>query len=147
MKKWFFWITMCLVSILNGAAFFGASISALNRGLNGVDNQAALLFIPFLWIIAVFVLVVLNICTLIRGMNIKKEQIIHLLDVFHLSGLSKRAKISRAGFIIITCFLMLFGYSLFAAERMWSVAYALSGGILLLFLYTWKRAAVRRTNW
>lgn len=48
MKKWFFWITMCLVSILNGAAFFGASISALNRGLNGVDNQAALLFIPFL---------------------------------------------------------------------------------------------------
>ena len=119
----------------------------MNRGLNGVDNQAALLFIPFLWIIAVFVLVVLNICTLIRGMNIKKEQIIHLLDVFHLSGLSKRAKISRAGFIIITCFLMLFGYSLFAAERMWSVAYALSGGILLLFLYTWKRAAVQRTNW
>ena len=146
MKKWFFWIIMCGVSILNGFTFFGASVSAMNRGLNGVDNQAALLFIPLLWIIAAFVLIVLNIYTLIRGVNIKKEQIIPILAVFQLSGLSKRAKVYKVSFIIITCSLMLFGYCLFAAEIMWSIAYALSGGILLLFLYIWNKAAVQRTN-
>lgn len=48
MKKWAFWITMCVVSILNGVCFFGASASAMNRGLHEVDNQAALLFVLLL---------------------------------------------------------------------------------------------------
>lgn len=142
MKKWAFWITMCIVSILNGVFFFEASARAMNRGLEGVDNQAALLFIPFLWIIAVLVLVTINGYTLVRGIKIERNQIIGLFDIFQLSGLSKKAKAYRIAFFIITGLLILLGYSLFAEEVIWAVSYAISGGVLLLFLYIWKKASV-----
>lgn len=64
-----------------------------------------------------------------------------LLDIFRLSGLSRKAKTGRITFIMATGLLMLFGYGLFAAEIMWAVAYALSGGALLLFLYAWRKTA------
>ena len=143
MKKWIFWIAMCAVSLLNGAAFFGASLGVMQRGLDGIENQASLLFIPFLWIIAAFVLIVINVYTLIRGIRINKGQMITLFDVFHFSGLSARAKAGRITFITTTCLLMLFGYSLFASQIIWAAAYALSGGVLLLFLYVWRKAASR----
>lgn len=137
---------MCVVSLLNGGFFFGASFNAMRRGIDGVENQASLLFVPFLWIIAAFVLILLNLYTLICGIKIEKKQRICLSDIFHLSELSKKAKASRISFITITILLMLFGYSLFAAEIAWAAAYALSGGALLLFLYTWKKAAVQGTD-
>lgn len=146
MRKWIFWTIMCIVSFLNGCLFFGASFNAMQRGVDGVDNQAALLFVPFLWIIAAFVLILLNICTLIGGIKTEKKRLICLLDMFHLSGLSKGEKAGRIVFLTTTLLLMLFGYSLFAAEIAWATTYALSGGILLLFLYAWKKADVHRTG-
>ena len=139
MKKWTFWIVMCAVSLLNGATFFGASLGVMQRGLDGIDNQASLLFIPFLWIIAAFVLVVINAYTLIRGIKIGKDQMIGLFDVFCFSGLSAKAKAGRIVFITMTCLFILFGYSLFASQIIWAAAYALSGGLLLLFLYAWRK--------
>lgn len=143
MKKWAFWVTMCVVSILNGVCFFGASASAMNRGIHEVDNQAALLLIPLFWIIAVLVLIAINIYTLVQGSKIKRNQTISLFEIFQLSGLSKKAKVFKISFLLITCLLMVLGYSLFAKEMIWSVSYALSGGILLLFLYSWKNTSVQ----
>lgn len=143
MKKWLFWCVMCLVSLLNGGFFFHASLHAMRRGLDGADNQAALIFVPFLWLLAVLVLVLINGYTLIRGIRLDKEQTICLMDVLRLSGLSKRVKAGRIVFMIAIALLMLFGYSLFAAEIIWAAAYALSGGALLLFLYTWNKAAAQ----
>ena len=137
---------MCITSLLNGGFFFGASFNAMQRGLDGVENQAALLFVPFLWIIAAFVLILLNTYTLIGGIKTEKKRMICLLDIFHLSGLSKGEKVGRIVFFTATLLLMLFGYSLFAAEIAWAAAYALSGGILLLFLYAWKKTDVHRTG-
>lgn len=75
MKKWTFGVVMCAASLLNGATFFGASLGVMQRGLDGIDNQASLLFIPFLWIIVAFVLVVINAYTLLRGIKIGKDGI------------------------------------------------------------------------
>lgn len=146
MKKWIFWITMCITSILNGVFFFGASASAMSRGLDEVDNQAALLFIPILWMIAVIVLLAINIYTLVQGSNIKRNQTINFLDIFHLFGLSKKVKVFKIVFLLITCLFMIFGYSLFAEEMIWAVSYALSGGVLLLFLYSWTKTSVRNSR-
>lgn len=143
MKKWFFWTAMCAASLLNGGAFFGASLYAMRQGVEGVENQAALLFVPFLWVLAAFVVVLINIYTLICGIKIETGQMIRLLDPLRLSGLSPKARAGRIVFMAITSLLMLFGYSLFAAEVVWAAAYALSGGALLLFLYAWRKAAVR----
>lgn len=140
MKKHTLRIAICVASLLNGAVFFVASLSVMRRGLDGIDNQASLLFIPFLWIIAAFVLIVLNLYTLIRGATINKNQKISPFDVFRFSGLSAKAKAGRTAFITMTCLLMVFGYSLFASQIIWAAAYALSGGVLLLFLYAWRKA-------
>ncbi|MDE5748628.1 MAG: hypothetical protein K2I21_13760, partial [Acetatifactor sp.] len=69
MKKWYFWFSMFTVSLLNGAMFYIASAGAMNRGIDGVDNQAGLLIIPMLWIMAILVLIVLNVFTLIYGLK------------------------------------------------------------------------------
>ena len=137
MKKWAFWFLMCSVSLLNGAVFYMASASAMRRGIDGVDNQAGLMFIPILWFMAIFVLILLNLFTLLHGLKIARNQKIALLELFRLSGLSLKEKMFRTAFIILACLLMLFGYGLFAAEKIWAVSYALSGGVLLLLLYAW----------
>lgn len=146
MKKWIFWSVMCVASLLNGVSFFGASFNAMRRGIDGVENQASLLFVPFLWIIAAFVLILLNIYTLICGIKMEKKQRICLSAIFRLSGLSEKAKAGGPAFITMTFLLMLFGYSLFAAEAAWAAAYALSGGALLLLLYTWKKTEIQGTD-
>lgn len=143
MRKWPFWTAMCLVSILNGAFFFGASVNSMRQGLSGVDNQAALLFIPLLWIVAGLALIALNVYTLIQGMTVEKRQIVCISVVFNLSGLSKGAMADRISFFVMTCLLMLFGHGLFASATVLSTAYALSGGILLLFLYAWRMAGLQ----
>ena len=143
MKKWLFWFSMFAISLLNGAIFYKASASAMNRGIDGVENQAGLLFIPILWIMAIYALVVLNAFTLVRGRKIERNQKIALLDLFRLSKLSAKEKTVRVAFIIPACLLMLFGYSLFATEKIWAISYAITGGILLLFLYAWEKASAQ----
>jgi len=143
MKKQAFWMAMFAVSILNGVCFYGGSANAMNRGLDGVDNQAGLLFIPLFWAAAVFVLIVINLYTLARGFRIEKNQRIGLFDVFRLSGLSGKAKAGRIAFLVVTCLLMVFGFALFPGELAWAAAYALTGGALLLFLYAWHNVPLR----
>ncbi len=140
MKKWTFWMIMCLVSLANGACFFAASLSSMRAGVSGVEHQAALLFIPLLWIVAVIVIALLNACTLIQGRRIRRESVITLRSVFDLSGLSDKAHADRVLFFGASAVLMLFAYSLFASKLL-SSAYALTGGLLLLFLYAWRQAA------
>ena len=140
MKKRPFWLMMVAVSLLNGAIFYRASSIEMNRGIEGVDNQAGLLFIPILWVMAIYALAVLHVYTLIHGRKLANNQEISLLDLFRLSELSAKSKMIRVIFLITVCLLMVFGYSLFAAEKIWAVSYALSGGILLLLLYAWEKA-------
>ena len=146
MKKWIFWTAMCLTSILNGMIFFAASLNSMRHGIDGADNQAALLFIPMLWIAAGLVLIGLNGYTWIRGMSMEKGQMLYVSGVFKLSGLSRRAKIGRISLFVGTSLLMLFGYGLFASEPILSIAYALSGGVLLLLLYTWNMQSFARRH-
>lgn len=141
MKKWAFWATMCIASMMNGFFFFVASRNSMSRGIEGVDNQGALLFIPLLWIVAFFVIAVINVYTAVRGIKIEKSRTIDLLAVFHLSGLSPKAKIGRIAFLAVCGFLVVFGYCLFAQDTIWAVSYALSGGVLLVFLYAWAAAS------
>lgn len=60
MRKWSFWGLMCLVSLVHWMCFFQGTLEAFNKGIPGVDNQAALLFIPFFWVMAAAALVVLR---------------------------------------------------------------------------------------
>ena len=142
MRKWPFWFLMCLTSLVNGAIFYGQSRAVLLGGIDGVENQASLLFIPVLWAAAAAVLVSLNLSTLMGGRNVKSSQKLHPLGMFRFSLLDKREITGRLAFLAILCLLMLFGYFLFNAGLP-SAAYALSGGLLLLLLYTWQDACVK----
>lgn len=143
MRKWIFWVIMCLISILNGLLFFKTSSDAMQRGIEGVDNQGALLFIPILWIMAAIVLFAINLYTLIYGRKIKNDHKIHIINMFYLAKQSKKEILSRMVFFGVTCLLMFFGYSLFAAS-IWSVAYAVSGGLLFICLYIWHKTGIQK---
>lgn len=138
-KKWSFWAVMCGVSVLNGLLFFAGSYSDMQRGLEGVDNQAGLIFIPILWVLAAVVLLLINVCTLVRGRGLDKDLRIRFLNVFHLARLPKGAAAARVSFFAFTVLLMALGYYMFA-NRFCSVLYALTGGAFLLSLYVWKHA-------
>lgn len=145
MKKWSFWAAMCGVSVLNGLFFFAGSYSDMQRGVEGVDNQAGLIFIPILWALTAVVLLVINACTLVRGRGLDKDLHIRFLNVFHLAGLPKSAAAARVFFFAVTALLMALGYCMFA-NRFYSVLYALTGGTFLLSLYVWKHAPDLREN-
>ena len=144
MRKYQFWFLMCALSVVNGWFFYRTSLRAMERGAEGVDNQAALLFIPLLWIMAVFVLLLINLYTLIQGKHIRRSTRISLVTLFRPAGLSRAERLERGVFFIVTGLLMLFGYALFAGEGLWAVAYALSGGGLLLCLYAWQTSGRKK---
>ena len=136
MEKRFFWMLMSSISVLNGFLFYLASNSVLKHGIDGVDNQGALLVIPFLWMTAMVVLPLLNICTFVYGRKIDRNSRIHITDIFHLRRLCKKELAGRLFFFGLLLVLMFIGYDMF--QGIWSVAYALSGGFLMLCLYSWK---------
>jgi len=138
-KKWVFWAAMCGVSILNGLFFFAGSYSDMQRGIEGVDNQAGLLLIPILWGVAATVLLAINVCTLVRGRGLDKDLRIRFGDVFHLARLKKGAAAARVLFFAFAVLLMTLGCYMFA-NRFCSVCYAFTGGALLLSLYAWGHA-------
>ena len=146
MGKRQFGFMMCGISLLNGACFYRASLGAMQQGISGVDNQAALLFIPALWVIAAAVLVAINVSAAVYGRAIRRDHRICPLDIFRLRGLRGRELAGRITFLVVAALLVLFGYGLFAAEVVWSAAYALSGGMLLVCLYLWGRAGMRRSQ-
>lgn len=144
MNKYQFWLIMCLTSILNGAFFYRASASAMERGLEGVENQAALALIPALWVLAGLVVLAINVAALISSKDIQRGYRFSFRQLFQFENLSQRERVGRTGFFTATVLLMLFGYALFWPEGIWGVGYALSGGALLLCLYAWQRAIFAR---
>ena len=141
MKKWTFWAAMCLASLLHGGVFYLVSLRAMQQGIAGADNQAALLFIPLLWIAAGAVLLLLNVCTLICGRKVRRGRRIYLTEIFQISGLPGTEKRSRILSLVAAGVLMAFAYNLFAREPLSAAAYALTGGLLLAFLFAWRQAA------
>lgn len=139
MKKWSFWAAMCGVSVLNGLLFFAGSYSDMQRGIEGADNQAGLLFVPILWAAAAVALLAINVCTLIRGRGLDRNLRIRFMKVFRLAGLSKGAAAGRVCFFAFTVLLMALGCRMFAG-RFISVLYGLTGGAFLLSLYVWGHA-------
>jgi len=136
---------MCGVSILNGLFFFIGSYSSMRRGVEGVDNQAGLLFIPLFWGMAVIVLLVINVCTLVHGRELDKDLRIRFWKVFHLAGLRKSAAAARILFFAAAVLLMALAYYMFA-NRFCSTLSALTGGALLLSLYVWGHAQELRED-
>lgn len=139
MRKWHFWFLMCTLSLLHGAIFYIASRKAMAGGIAGVENQSALLLIPLLWVIAIFVIAAIDLLTLVGGSKMKRNRCVELLVLFQLSGVPSNTRIIRIASIAGICLLMVFGYWLFLAEAVLAAFYALSGGIWLVLLYAWTR--------
>lgn len=133
MKKNRFLLAALLTALANGGLFYLASARAMRAGIPGADNQAALLFIPLLWIAAGLVLVLLAAWLLAVGRRIPPERVIRP------AALRKEDDGLRLRFLIPAGILMLVGYGLFASFL--SAAYALSGGALLVLLQAWRLAA------
>ena len=141
MKKMHFWLAMCLLSLLNGGLFCFASFRAMQHGAAGADNQAGLLFVPVLWMMAAVVLLILNLATLLSGRTIAETCRIPVLQALS----PDRQSLGQVGFLAVTLLLMLFAFLLFAGQGIWAAAYALTGGALMLLLYSWRTAA-RKTR-
>lgn len=144
MKKRSFWLMMTGISLFNGLMFFLTSLSAMKKGAEGLDNQAGLIFIPLLWVMAAGFLLVLTAFTLMIGFAIKKDRKIGFSEIFKFRGLSVPAKVGRICFIGFSGVLMIFALALFTGEPLGAIMYSLSGGVLLISLWTWLRAAVVR---
>ena len=132
MKKNRFLLAALLTAQANGGLFYLASARAMRAGIPGADNQAALLFIPLLWIAAGLVLVLLAAWLLVIGRRIPPERVIR-------PALRRKDGGPDVLFLAVTGILMLMGYGLFASFL--SAAYALSGGALLVLLRAWQHAA------
>lgn len=145
MKKWGFWAAMCGVSILNGLLFFAGSYNDMQRGLEGVDNQAALLFIPLLWILAAITLLALNGFAFVHGRGLDPALRVRFFHVFHFAGLRKGAAAARVSFFVFDILLMGLGCQIFT-NRLCNALYALTGGVYLLFLYVWTHAEDLQEN-
>lgn len=137
MKKLYFWLLIVLSAAANGTAFYLGTTDVMERGIEGVDNQAGLLFIPILWLAALGV-----ICTVcgITGaslfcVDLKRIRWYRLLKK---TGRPERERRRNYLFLAICGGLMCFAYALFWPQQIYSAAYALSGGALLVLLYNWN---------
>ena len=72
MRRALYWMAMCALSIANGLLFFQMTLALMGRGIEGVDNQGALLMMPLFWLTAAVVLLLLNLATLVDGRHIAK---------------------------------------------------------------------------
>lgn len=146
MRKRTFQCAAILTSLLNGALFYQVSLHAMRRGADGLDNAAALLMIPLLWLVAGAVVAAIDLYILWHGRKVERNRKIDLTAFFRPSAWTKREVPARIGFLALTGGLMLFAYALFPLEGLWSAAYALSGGALLTLLYVWSRSGARSTQ-
>lgn len=142
MKRLPFWMLMCLLSLVNGLLFFQMTFAAMGRGIPDVDNQGALLMIPLFWIAAAIVLAVLNIATCVDGRHIPRNVKADPLAAFRFKGLKGREMAGRVVFLAVAALLVYLAFHFSHDERLLSAAYAITGGVLLILLYGWRRAAV-----
>lgn len=134
-KKPFIFITLG-AAVLNGMMFTAGAMSAFHSGLEGVDNQAAMILIPVFFVPAAwFVVGALCLMILIFGARIKQDAKVFPAEIFAMAGLRTGAKIGRVMYLIFCGMMMLLGFSLFWPDALWAVPYAVTDGILLLLLY------------
>ena len=144
MKKMRFWLRMCLVSVAHGALFVWASWVAVMRELDKIG--AAVFMIVLIWAVAVIALILLDLCALIDMRLIPKDARVDPWTAFRFSGLTKWGIAGRTAFLMAAIVLVCLTFALFAAAGVLSAAYALSGGLLLAFLYSWWDAVTRGTR-
>ncbi len=141
-KKKFIILTIAVL-IFNCVMFTLGGMAAFRAGDGGVENQAALILIPAFLVPAAWVVTaVLAALILIVGLAAKMSAI-DPAEIFKMSGLGVFAKIFRAGYLAFALFLMLFGFLLLTPEWLSAGLYALSGGALLVLLFSLVRAAAR----
>ena len=143
MKRLPFWLLMCVLSVVNGLIFFQLTFAAMGRGIPDVDNQGALLMVPLFWIAAAMVLVALNIVTFADGQYIPRGAKADPLAAFRFRGLNRREMVGRVAFLTIAALLVYLAFHFSHHERILSAAYAITGGMLLILLYGWRRASVK----
>ena len=145
MRKWSFWGLMCLVSLIHWLCFFQGTLEAFNKGIPGVDNQAALLFIPFFWVMAAAALIVFALWTLWIGrVWIERGYRFSLSGMVFFSRRSRREKRWGAVFFLLTGVLVWRGLLLFHSSDLWTALYLASGLVLFLLFYFWLQAGGER---
>lgn len=144
MKRLPFWLLMFLLSWVNGLFFFQLTFAVMRRGIPDVDNQGALLMIPLFWIAAAIVLVLLNIITLVDGRHIPKDAGVDPMAAFRFAALRGREVAGRVVFLAVTAILVYLALHFDHHARVLSAAYAITGGVLLILLYGWRSASMKR---
>lgn len=144
-RKWSFWGLMCLVSLIHWLCFFQGTLEVFRRGIPGVDNQAALLFIPFFWVMAAAALIVFALWTLWIGrVWIERGYRFSLSGMVFFSRRSRREKRWGAVFFLLTGVLVWRGLLLFYPSDLWTTLYLASGLVLFLLFYFWLQAGGER---
>ena len=145
MRKWSFWGLMCLVSLIHWLCFFQGTLEAFYRGIPGVDNQAALLFIPAFWVMAAAALIVFALWTLWIGRAwIERGYRFSLSGMIFFARRSRREKRWGAVFFLLTGVLVWRGLLLFHPSVLWTALYLASGLVLFLLFYFWLQAGGER---
>lgn len=145
MRKWSFWGLMCLVSLIHWLCFFQGTLEAFYRGIPGVDNQAALLFIPAFWVMAAAALIVFALWTLWIGRAwIERGYRFSLSGMIFFARRSRREKRWGAVFFLLTGVLVWRGLLLFHPSDLWTALYLASGLVLFLLFYFWLQAGGER---
>lgn len=145
MRKWSFWGLMCLVSLIHWLCFFQGTLEAFYRGIPGVDNQAALLFIPAFWVMAAAALIVFALWTLWIGRAwIERGYRFSLSGMIFFARRSRREKRWGAVFFLLTGVLVWRGLLLIHPSDLWTALYLVSGLVLFLLFYFWLQAGGER---
>lgn len=145
MRKWSFWGLMCLVSLFHWLCFFQGTREVLHTPVPGVDNLAALLFIPFFWVMAAAALIVFALWTLWIGRAwIERGYRFSLSGMIFFARRSRREKRWGAVFFLLTGVLVWRGLLLFHPSDLWTALYLASRLVLFLLFYFWLQAGGER---
>ena len=140
MKKWGFWAVMCALSLLHFACFVQATLAmVLSQEAERLGGNYTAS--PMLWILGAAVLTVVQLCAVSYGRHeLRHCSEIHPLRFFRFSGLGTGRILRRAGGLAAVFLAAALAFALFAWADLWALAYALSGGLLLLSLAIWLDA-------
>ncbi len=133
------------VLLFNCIMFTSGAMAAFGAGAPGVENQAAMilipaLFVPAAWITTLLIAGLIALFGYLAGRGAK----IRPAEIFRMSGVGVFGKLWRAAFLIFCAGAMLFGYLLLTPFHIRAALYALSGGVLLIMLYSLIKAAFCR---
>ncbi len=147
MKKWKYWWMLFLISLVHGGIFLLSMLTLLFSG----ERQAgmtesevrALILVPGLCLLAVLVLLAILLYTLLRGLSIRREATISLGELLTVRGLRGFGLIGRLLLFAALAPAALLGLMCLFRGGFDLAFYLLTGDLFLLFLYGWRRTAVR----